>query len=237
MALLLAVTTTWQARADYSSTVLSFNPVAYWQLNETNFPPAGAVATNSGTLGASANGTYQPGTATLAAGPPYSGLGASNYACLFTGSGGYINCGNPAGLNISGPITIMAWIKVNAFDIGWQAIVTKGDSSWRLHRNNETGQVGFGTTALSNQDLAGSRTVEDGQWHHVVAVYDGAAKYIYVDGTLDTSVPASGTIAQDAYPVLIGENAEMAGRFFNGTMDEVAIFTYALSARPDPQDL
>src|SRR5882724_4702886 len=46
-------------RADYSSTVMSFNPVAYWPLNETNQPPpAPTTATNVGTLGATGNGAY-----------------------------------------------------------------------------------------------------------------------------------------------------------------------------------
>src|ERR1700744_5115258 len=52
----LAVTT---ARADYSNTVVSLNPVAYWPLNETTQPPAAYIATNSGSLGAAGNGYYE----------------------------------------------------------------------------------------------------------------------------------------------------------------------------------
>src|SRR6185369_7331372 len=45
-------------RADFSNTVMSFNPVAYWQVNETNQPPPVALATNLGTLGATGNGNH-----------------------------------------------------------------------------------------------------------------------------------------------------------------------------------
>src|SRR6476469_1174671 len=45
------------SRADYSNTVMSFNPIAYWPLNETNQPPpAATTATNLGTFGVAGNG-------------------------------------------------------------------------------------------------------------------------------------------------------------------------------------
>src|SRR5574341_889105 len=44
--------------ADYSATVLSHNPLAYYRLNETTPTPVPDVATNSGTLGAAAVGYY-----------------------------------------------------------------------------------------------------------------------------------------------------------------------------------
>src|SRR5205823_6498921 len=89
-------------------------------------------------------------------------------------------------LNISGPITISAWVKVNAFTSNWQAIVTKGDSSYRLHRSNGTNFVAFGTTGLSNTDLTSNVSINDGQWHYIVGVYGGSGnqnKYLYIDGS------------------------------------------------------
>jgi hypothetical protein len=223
--------------AGYATQILANNPVAYYRLNEPTYTPPDPstlpIAVNTGTTGADANGTYQPGTATLAVGPPYAGLGAGNHAGLFSGIAGNIDCGNPVGLNISGSITIMTWIKVKAWDKSWQSIVTKGDGSWRLHRNSsgsDTSFIGFGTSGLGNVDLAGTRAVNDGLWHQVVAVYDGSAKYIYIDGTLDAQVATTGSIAQNTYAVLIGANAQVAGREFNGIIDEVAILTNALSA-------
>lgn len=219
----------------YSSLVLAKNPILYYRLDEPE-PTLGApvTAVNQGSIGSDADGTYQPGTVTGVSGPSYGGFGAGNYACRFNGSSGYIDCGSPPELDAySGPISIMTWIHVNGWNKSWQAMVTKGDSAWRLHRNSantDTRFVGFGTTGLSDVDQAGTRVVDDGFWHQVVAVYDGSAKYIYVDGTLDVSTPVTGTLATDTYAIYIGENAQATGRFFSGLMDEVAIFTNGLSA-------
>ena len=220
--------------AGYTSQILAANPAAYYPLDEAMFAPVLPTAVNLGTAGNSADGIYQPGTTTKVAGPPYSGLGAGSYACQFNGTTGYIDCGSPAELDTAGPISVMAWIKVSAFTVSWQAIVTKGDSAWRVHRNSsgsDSPYIGFGTTGLNNVDEAGSRNVNDGQWHHLVCVYDGSStKSIYVDGTLDTAVPASGSISSDLYNVFIGENAQARGRYFNGSIAEVAVFTNSLTS-------
>ena len=219
----------------YQSLVLAKAPILYYRLDEPDFTGGTPVtAVNVGSSGTAADGTYQAGTTTGVAGPPSAGFGVGNYSCLFNGSSGYIDCGFPSDLDAySGPISIMTWIHVNGWTKTWQAMVTKGDSSWRLHRNSsgtDTRFVGFGTTGLSNVDQAGTRVVDDGFWHHVVAVYDGSAKYIYVDGTLDVSTPVTGTLATDTYAIFIGENAQATGRLFSGQMDEVAIFKTGLTA-------
>ena len=50
------------ARADYSNTVASLNPVAYWRLNEPVSPTlnyALGTATNRGAIAPAGNGTYR----------------------------------------------------------------------------------------------------------------------------------------------------------------------------------
>ena len=76
---LVAVIFAIQARADndYSNAVMSLSPVAYWPLNETTPPPAPYLATNSGTLGAQADGYYNN--------PYYLENGGYNLMTLFTG--------------------------------------------------------------------------------------------------------------------------------------------------------
>lgn len=61
----------------YSNAVAALNPVAYWPLDETNQGPPAYVATNSGTLGAQANGYY--GNDYYASGSTYT------LSTLFTG--------------------------------------------------------------------------------------------------------------------------------------------------------
>ena len=145
----------------------------------------------------------------------------------FDGDDDFITIPNEPPFDFTGAMTIEAWIRVDAFDKTWQAIVTKGDSAWRLHRYNNTNTVAFGTTGLSNVDLYGTTNVNDGQWHHVAAVYDGSNKYLYVDGRLDASAAAAGSVSLNNYAVRIGENWEETGRQFDGRMDEVRIWSVA----------
>ena len=169
------------ATADYSALVLASNPAGYWRLGEPAYvaPDPGTlpIAANIGSYGTSGNGTDYPGITTGVAGPMGAGLGAGNFAYQFNGCSSFVDCGQPADLaSWTGPITVMTWMKVNRWSKDWQAMVTKGDSSWRLHRNSATAGsrvVGWGTSGVGPVDQAGARRVDDNLWHHVVAVYDG----------------------------------------------------------------
>jgi len=121
-------------------------------------------------------------------------------------------------------------VKVAAWDRAWQAIVTKGDTSWRLTRYGNSSQASFETTsAPGHHSLPGQTPLDDGQWHHLVGAYDGLAKYLYVDGVLEAFAPYADMLNQNDWPVMIGENAEATGRFFNGWIDEVAVYAHTLS--------
>jgi uncharacterized repeat protein (TIGR03803 family) len=149
---------------------------------------------------------------------------------LLNGTNGYATVTNAGVFNFTNAFTVEAWIKVASFTTDWQAIVTKGDSAWRLHRYDNNDVVSFGTSGLSDGDLEGVTPVDDGDWHHVAGVYDGAGnKYLYVDGALDAYSSVSGTVDQDSYPLDIGENAEQTNRVWDGEIDEVRIWNVALS--------
>ncbi len=53
--------------------------------------------------------------------------------------------------------------------------------------------------------------------------------YIIIDGNEDSSQPASGRINTNNAPVYIGENSENTGRFWNGMIDDVRVYNYALT--------
>jgi len=161
------------------------------------------------------------------------------------GDGDFVDCGNSPVLAITGDITVACWIKVNQFTTSWQAIVTTGDSSWRVHRSGGTNNIAFGSNGLTpGGDLTGSTDVSTGAWFHVAAVYNGAQKLLYIDGALDASADTTGNINASTYNVNIGENNEQTGRFFDGLIDDVRIYNQALSAAeiseivsPEPENL
>jgi hypothetical protein len=232
---------------NYDQVVKADAPLGYWRMDEPAYvaPDPGTlpVAVNSGTLGAAANGTTYPGVTTGVAGPPGNGMGADNYACNFDGGTGYIDCGTSAGFNIANNMTVMAWVKIKGWSHMNEGIVTKGMGSWGLGKyftqsfyvNN---QMDFRTPGASVVDNVGTRVVADGLWHHVVGVYDGSTSSLYIDGTLDSAVAATGGIAVDASPVYIGDNVDWiasgSGSYmeplFDGDIAQVAVFPTAFTA-------
>jgi hypothetical protein len=150
------------------------------------------------------------------------------------GNGDWVDCGYPPQLHPLGTVTISAWIKIAAFDKPWQAIVTKGDRAWRLHRDNKKNGIEFactGVNVIGQQwgNIQGTIGVNDDQWHHVAGVYDAKELLLYVDSILDVARNGSGYINTDSFPVWIGANAQRPGREWNGLIDDVRIYDFALT--------
>ena len=133
--------------------------------------------------------------------------------------------------NFSNQISVACWIKVNAFDKEWQALITKGNISWRLSRGQKN-NLHFACTGVWPEWVHGKKDVNDGQWHHVVGTFDGNKLSLYVDGQLDATaslVTAPRKIHITDEPVYIGGNSQKEDRNWNGLVDEVRIYNYALS--------
>jgi hypothetical protein len=188
--------------------------VGWWKLDET-----------TGTAVADASGNRHAGTLM---GNPIWTQGAIGGALQFDGKGDYVDLGSGSDFDISDSITVAAWIKVNAFDMDWQVIVAKGDTAWRLSRD-QGNNLHFACTGLWPEWVRGEANVNDGQWHHVAGVYDGAELRLYIDGELDVSARTRGQVNVNTYPVWIGENAEHSGRGWHGLIDEAQLYNYALS--------
>jgi serine/threonine protein kinase len=161
------------------------------------------------------------------------------------GEGDWVDCGADERFDLTDTITISVWIKVDRFDKTWQTIVAKGDGAWRLQRDRATDDLQFAcggvgaTRARPASSPASPRDhtdVNDGKWHHVAGVYDGRSLNLYLDGALDTIVPALAftRLATSKDHVLIGRNVGAAGPCeWNGLIDDLRIYSYALS----PQDI
>ena len=203
--------------------------VAWWKLDET-----------SGTLAADASGGDHAGQVH---GQPHwtPDQGRPGGALEFDGADNYVACGDSPDFSFRDGLTISVWVKVRKFDKPWQAIVTKGDHAWRLQRFQNEGRVIFypqsvKAVAPARPHLVSKRSVDDGQWHHIVALYDGRRAALYLDGELEESIAVTGALTQNADPVMIGENSERRGRLFNGWMDDVRLYGYGLS-EPEVQAL
>jgi hypothetical protein len=209
----------------YDQLIESQNPLIYLRLDEPALPLAG----NSGSLGGSANGTYEPLTLPGLPGVPLGGFGLGNFGCQFGGFGGYIDIPG-TGLDLTGPVTVVAWVQAEPANGTFQTIVGKGDTSYRLDFDT-LGHPRF-ADGQANPDVIGPMKIDDGQWHFLAGVYDGFANnHLYVDGLLAGSGPATAPIAGNPGDVWIGGAPDYGtGRLFHGLVDEVSIFPYALSA-------
>ena len=213
---------TWHARQDdawenpqrFGNAELA-GLVGWWKLDETS----GAVAADS-----SGNGN----SGSLQGHPAWRPVGGRiGGAIELNGHGDYVRINNKAPFDITGQVTVSAWVNIRSVPQEWTGIVTKGDTAWRLSTASAQNAFHFG---LAPQDfLNGHLQVSPGAWHHVACVYDGQAMSLYVDGNLDASRPRSGPIGSNQFPVCIGENMELTGRGWDGLIDDVRVYNCALS--------
>jgi hypothetical protein len=190
-------------------------PVAHWTFDEG----AGTVALDS-------SGNVSDGTLV---GDPQWVEGKIGGALEFDGDGDYVDCGNPAVLDITGDITVMCWIKVAAFSKTWETIIAKGDDSYRMSRGPGDGDsIHFGANGTGD-NLNANTIVTTDTWRHVALVYNGTDKIIYIDGVEDARLASSGNINSSGYNLFIGENSQAVNRHLTGLVDDVQIYNQALS--------
>ncbi len=201
-------------------------PEGWWKLDEQLL---------FGTLSATDSANARHGLATSSSIPGIgyvTGLSSEYGFCYrFDGVDDSVTIADNDNLEGGTAMTAAAWIRVNAFDKAYQAIVTKGDNTWRIARAGSTTQISFDTNGTAGaQSTIATTSVNDGRWHHVCATWDGAIKRLYIDGVQEASAAWSGTLNTNALPVMIGENAGATGRHWNGWLDEVLYYRRALTA-------
>jgi len=243
-------------RADYSNTVASYNPLAYWRLDETAASPALNKVANSGSVGSSGEGIVVRQVTKGAAGRVNNCIslnnGGSGIACLAK-----VDVPYNAALNPAAPFSVEFWANPTRSDQTLCAIssincMLNGAGSrvgWLVYQDTTRWQFRLGLMsgyAITLSAPAGTVTLNT--WQHVVATYDGSTAKIYVNGALKASgTPAAGWAPNTTIPLMIGAlplagagaNAVdgpsiaaqgLAGyRGFDGGLDEVAIYPSALS--------
>ncbi len=239
----------------YPLTVLSDNPNAYWRLGETN----GLVThdavhghdcflTNV-QLNATGYSAIDPDKAAL-----FGLLGSDNsYAGeLDLASSGIANISfaRPPGSNAE--FSVEAWVN-GGLQTNPAGLVTKGHGNGGEQFSLDTGSEimarnGFRFTihdAGGTNHSAASTVAPDGRWHHLVGVCDEPQGWVrlYLDGLMTASAPVPRlagilTATNNAPPgsglVSIGAKTSSAkatnfANQFVGTIDEVAIYGYALN--------
>ena len=199
--------------------------LAWWQFSETS----GTVATNSGRLGAAANGIYSNGVTLNVAGPrppTFPTFSTNNTAISLDGVNDYVTTTNSL-LNNVGAFTVAGWINPSA--------IPKKMDMFGQDNIAQVGLVPNGDLALwvtaTPQILSFPYPYGVGAWHHIAGVGDGTNMYLYIDGVqLASRAFATASYGSNSSPFTIGGNLSINGKNFNGLIDEVVVYDRALSA-------
>lgn len=205
-------------------------PIAAYGFNENTGSTTGDASGNGFT------GTIQSAT--------WAATGKYGKALTFNGSSSYVDLGNPALLQMTGSMTLSAWVYPTAHPGDDGQIIAKSDSAgWQLKTSPDTGSRTFGIAISSGSTRIQrySKTVYAlNTWYYVAGVYNATSKTldIYVNGVLDNGV-LNGTVpsAQSNSSVNVNVGRRSGGYLFVGTIDEVRIYNVALSAAKIQADM
>jgi len=152
-------------------------------------------------------------------------------ALSFDGVDDYVNCGSNTILDLTGNITIDAWVKINSIGTA-MGIVNKGNSTlandpYRL-RITAGGKaaISIGNNTISEGSI-GNTTLNINTWYHLVGVVNTNTYTIYVNGISDNSSRRTINPYVAVTPLLVGMTDTSLNYPFNGLIDDVRIYNYA----------
>jgi hypothetical protein len=216
---------------------------AHWQFDETN----GVVVSDSS--GNGLHGILKEGAALVS--------GWKGNAVKLNGYD-YVDFGNPLPLRLTGSMTATAWINSESFPGDDAVIVANRDGrpSGAQGPGTNTGfqldtslDMGFRAAGFGLVDTSGIRVFRAGAtrlslrtWYHVAGVYDASTRSIdvYLNGQLDNGLMRGQVPGCQASPnrnVSIGRLPDSPGYEFAGLIDEVRIYSRALTAEEIRSDM
>jgi len=212
--------------------------IAHWRLDDNAASTTVVDSGSSGLNGTFVDATGNPNTSAHHSATCQEGSGS----LIFDGVDDYVTMTRNSVLETGNATTkqlaVSAWIKhdLTSPPTIYTAIVGTGDGGWYIGSFPNENKLYFACWLTSGYTavVTDNTPVFDGQWHHVVAAYDGSKVHIYVDGNHGEATYSSGTIRNMFdMPVLIGDNAHWLGRCWDGLVDDVRIYDKA----PSEQDI
>lgn len=138
--------------------------------------------------------------------------------------------------DLTGDLTLTAWIKGTDNDSLWQTIVGRMDAAnldwdYALFASNSSNgrpgcYYGGGSTHQLNADPG--YDVKNNEWTFLVCSWDGSNRMIYIDGVLRGSDSNTTGVSNSSYPLQVGD-VGAPGTGYTGFIDEVRIYNRALS--------
>ncbi len=193
--------------------------VGAWGFDEA----AGAQASDT-------SGRGNHGTISGAARAPAGRFGA---ALSFDGTNDWVTVPDAASLDLSTGMTLEAWVNPAALGTAWRTALLKehgGTLAYALYAHDGgTGPAGY-VNATQDLGATASPALALNTWTHVATTYDGATVRVYVGGVQVATRAVTGALQNGTGPLRIGGNGVWPGEFFSGRIDEVRVYSRALSA-------
>jgi hypothetical protein len=208
--------------------------VGWWKLDDNG----GVTASDSSNIFGQ---TQNDGTLSGATLPSWV-AGKMSYGLTFDGSSSFVSIGSAASLNFTGSGTLSGWIKTTSAGTGVIFIKTSdggGVGRWgmqiRINLSKAEAYVVTTSAGVTAFNVTSTNNIDDGNWHHVVEVWDNATGIItlYIDGVSKTTSTGTNTLRSGLGTSYIGKQTNSANtsqNFFNGSIDDVRIYNRALSA-------
>lgn len=212
--------------------------IAHWKVGEKNGETLGTTLISES--GSGFAGTFV-GTPSFDTSDPAPVPGGSTASIVFNGANSWVDILEYNGIGGAGARTVAFWFKGsatqtnnNATLVAWGTTATGTRYDTRLNANS----TGVMRTEVAGSGSNGTAIMADDTWHHCAVVLDPAVGttvgdlLFYVDGELDTLSVAGGTPmnTSTANNVRIGASQGITGRSLTGKMDDIRIYTRALSA-------
>lgn len=148
----------------------------------------------------------------------------------------YVETPNGSGyIANSTKITMAGWFYHDALGYGQGLMSIRGGGSgtgemYLIQLNNGTLECRLITTAGFHEHVAPANSIIPQVWQHIAWVYDGSTVKLYINGQLNGSKAASGTITATNKPFTIGKCLLGGFNFvFGGRADEVSLWSKALT--------
>jgi hypothetical protein len=246
-----------QPAATYALATLANSTSYFWQIvaRNTQGSTTGPVWTFTTAAAATSTGLvaaygFSEGTGTATADSSGSGItgalvgspswttGRDGSGLSFNGSTTYVDLGHPAALQLTGSMTVSAWVyeTANVVDDGQIIAQSDGGSGWQLKSTPDTGTRTFGFAITDPSGAIVQRystTVRVlNTWYYVTGVYDAPAQtlHIYVNGVLDDGVLAGAVPSSQRSSSVNANIGRRTGGFnLQGIVDNVRIYSRTLT--------
>lgn len=150
----------------------------------------------------------------------------------FNGASSALNLGTFPYLNSRSAFTVAAWVRPG-FDHShstWRYVLSDGSNIQLFYLSNiNDWRASIRTTSGTYRLDTSGLTWSANTWHLLALTFDGASAKLYWDGNLASSLAVSGAVAADSGATYLGR-ASSAGNHFLGDIDELRVYSYALSA-------